>query len=193
MLYAILVTITYSVYKSSEDDDLGSPKSCSPDLGNPYRPEMYMKTPNRIHLNSNADNRNCMVDDGNFMRDDELWQEDDIYTISISNDSESYTDAQDHGRNGFSMADQTHNYDSHWTTSDHGQDPNAGPPHHSHSHQTHCTSSHSIHDDTHTSLYETNTATDYASCDSGGGDASNCDSGGCGGNNGDGNDGGGDD
>lgn len=122
-----------------------------------------------------------MVDDGHFMRDDELWQGDDIYTISISNVSEPYTDAQVHGSHGSSIADQHHSYNSHWTTPDHGQDTNASPSHHSHSHETHYTSSHSNHDDTHTSIHDTNTATDYGSCDSGGGDAGNCDSGGCGG------------
>lgn len=119
---------------------------------------------NRIHLNSNRDNRN-------------------IYTISIPNDSEPYTDAQIHGSHGFSIADQHHNYTSHWTKSDHEQDPNASLSHHSHSHETHCTSSHSTHVDTHTSSHDTNAATDYGSCDSGGADAGNCDSGACGGDN----------
>lgn len=188
MIYAILVTITYSVYKSSEDDDLGSLSSCSPDLGNRYRHEMHMKnTPqNRMNLNSNRDNVNFMCKNG-------VWQGDDIYTISIPNDSEPFTDAQVYGSHESSLVDQYQNYDSYLTVSDHGNDLNNWPSHHTHSHETHYTSSHSTNDNTHTSSHDTKAASDYGSCDLGGCDAGNCDSGGDGGDDGGGDCGYGDD
>lgn len=199
VLYVVLVMITYSVFKSLDDDDLLPTRSYATELGNPYQPRMYVKK-NKNHRSNDRGNRSCLhndVDDyENFMPDTDIDVPGALFADSESDEPNPHKNtSDDHTHRGHSH----HNYDSHVTSSNNGHGVNDWPSHHSHSHETYHTPLHSTHHDTHTSSHDThnsshdthtsshdahtsshdtNTSTDHGGCDTGAGDTGGGDCGG---------------